>query len=1010
MKERYSTSLHLPQQPRSLKSGYLLLLLYAFISLGTRGLAQTTAEPAAAEAPTITSNSNEVSLDIIVRGRKNKPVLDLKPEDLAVADNGVPVKISSLRLVDGQSDIERLITLVFDQLDNSAANNARNIAGKLLKTVPETGFSFAVLGVDGRLKLFQEFTSDRAALTKAITAATDQIPASAKQSADAEKRLIAASESGADASGAALSLRDKRMVKVTLATLQESQRIVQDQHMAASLAGLLALARTERQIDGRKIVVYFSQSMHADVNTNDVLLSIIGSANRSGVSIYSIDANAVNPLSGQGLVATIALGNMASAMAQAPASPQFDLSTGTPVSQGVVTPGLSSEIGDRLDRSLNAGLSGHTEPLAFLAESTGGGYMTANDNVQKPLKRMLEDLTTYYQVTYVPPIQQYDGRFRTVAVKPVHEKLKIQARAGYFALPPGSGGSSIRPFEAPLLSALAEPVLPSNINYRSSVLRLGELPDGNANELVVEVPLSEVDLKEDVNTKLFNLHVAISAQIKNKEGAVIEHFSEDIPRHGAMETEADTRSQFITMQRHFIAPPGEYVMETAVMDRNNGKLSAQRSDFTIPPKPGGAYLSDLAMVRRTDPFTWEADPTEPMRYQNGKIIPNLSGSVAPDAKEVSFFLMIHPDPNVLEVARLEMQVSRNGESLAKMPLPLRATSGLGAIPYMASIQSKSLPPGNYQISTILTQGGSTTERSFSLRVGGPELASAATAANPIAAPADNAKDVEQSDSSLQTASLEPLSSHPIVITSLPPATISAPTPEKLATLISSARERAIQYTKALPNFVCLETTNRSVDASSQGKWKVQDTITELLKFRDQTETRTTLEINGQPSTTNRDDMNGTLNRGEFGAVLGAVFKESAQAEFQWKETAMLDGGKVEVLSYRVEQKNSDFILSGGQGQHTVAFHGLVYVDGAANGIRRVTMEAESLPANLSYKAAAFTVDYAYIAIGTHDYLLPVHATASLTKGKKSTLNEMVFRDYRRYGAKAKILGSEPVKH
>ena len=109
-------------------------------------------------------------------------------------------------------------------------------------------------------------------------------------------------------------------------------------------------------------------------------------------------------------------------------------------------------------------------------------------------------------------------------------------------------------------------------------------------------PFSEVDLKEDVNTKLFNLHVAISAQIKNKEGAVIEHFSEVIPRHGAMETEADTRFQFITMQRHFIAPPGEYVMETAVIDGTTASSRHNAPISPIPPKPGGAYLSDLAIV------------------------------------------------------------------------------------------------------------------------------------------------------------------------------------------------------------------------------------------------------------------------------------------------------------------------------------------------------------------------------------------------------------------------------
>src|SRR5882672_3959555 len=85
-----------------------VLLIFTFMLLATWGFAQTSPEPASpTEAPTITSNSNEVSLGIVVRGKKNKPVLDLKPEDLVVADNGTVVKISSLHLVDANSDVER---------------------------------------------------------------------------------------------------------------------------------------------------------------------------------------------------------------------------------------------------------------------------------------------------------------------------------------------------------------------------------------------------------------------------------------------------------------------------------------------------------------------------------------------------------------------------------------------------------------------------------------------------------------------------------------------------------------------------------------------------------------------------------------------------------------------------------------------------------------------------------------------------------------------------------------
>jgi hypothetical protein len=75
--------------------------------------------------------------------------------------------------------------------------------------------------------------------------------------------------------------------------------------------------------------------------------------------------------------------------------------------------------------------------------------------VKGPLQQMVEDLSTYYEASYVPPQQEYDGKFRTIDVKPLRVGLKVQAKTGYFSLPPGSA-TGIRPFEASLLKRLAE--------------------------------------------------------------------------------------------------------------------------------------------------------------------------------------------------------------------------------------------------------------------------------------------------------------------------------------------------------------------------------------------------------------------------------------------------------------------------------------------------------------------------------------------------------------------------
>ena len=116
--------------------------------------------PPVSQGADLSVNADEVSLDLVVHTKKNKPVLDLKQAEIAITDNGSPVVINSFRLVSGEQQSDRLITLIFDrpgtvvgktqEADPSIMKNARDAAAKILKMVPEHGFSFSVLSVEGR--------------------------------------------------------------------------------------------------------------------------------------------------------------------------------------------------------------------------------------------------------------------------------------------------------------------------------------------------------------------------------------------------------------------------------------------------------------------------------------------------------------------------------------------------------------------------------------------------------------------------------------------------------------------------------------------------------------------------------------------------------------------------------------------------------------------------------------------------------------------------------------------
>ena len=968
------------------------LFVFFLLLLGGPARGQDVPASEAGAAPSFVKSVDEVSIDFAVRHGK-KAVPDLKPEDVVVTDDGSVVKLADLRLVTGQSGANHLITLLFDPLDPSAATNARDIVKKILKLIPINEFSFSVFNIEQRLRLFQEFTTDREKIQQAINAATSDSSNRDQTAALAEKRLISAVQSGISQGQSRGSANDRAVEKAVLASLTESRRIIQDQHAQAPLVGLLALVHAQTAIPGRKLVIYFTEGLQPDADERDTLRSIAGAADRAEVSIYVINKTAVDTRLMEGLMQSQAMGALAAYnhFNPAPTGPAAQTPT-------VFSGGMVSQVSDQITRVEGEGLAGNKDPLAELAASTGGAYIFSEDNLKKPFRQAVADLTTYYEAAYVPPALLYDGKFHQVRVKTVRQGMKVQSRAGYFAVPPTTG---IRPFEAPLMKVLSEPQMPSDLKFRAAVLRLGNLTTGNENTLVVEVPISGLESRSDPNTNLLSWHVSIVSEVKDKSGAVVEHFSEDIPGHGALDSKQELLLGSTTMQRHFSLPPGEYSFETVVFDRNSGKMGGERGPFQIPNAGSGPFLSDIVLVRRIDPSPEELDPFEPLRYQHGKIVPGLSGLVLPGAKSTSFFFLVHPEPEASALAMLEMEVLRNGELMGQVPLQLPNLIG-DAFPYVASLRTDSLTAGSYDVILSLTQGGKITERETRFSISGPELASVAPAKTEEAGQSTAA--VSLADSESGVSEIATARRQPLAITSLPTDSVTRPSDDELNAIVEGARKHALNYSAKLPNFLCIEITDRSVDPSGNGKWRRKDSFGELLRYADNRETRKTLEVNGQTSAVKRDDLNGPISLGEFGHLLSLVFQPASKAEFHWKETDALANGTVQVFEYRVDRKNDSMSLTDNSRQIYSGYHGLAYIDSSTLGVRRITMEADDLPPNFSIHTASIAVDYDYVSIGAHDYLMPMRGTIRLQRGRREAdLNQIVFQDYRRYASQSKII-------
>lgn len=978
------------------------------LQLAGTGYGQAAAQSGSAPGTTVVKDVDEVSIDFVVRHR-NKPVLNLKPEDVVVTDNGSAVQLKSLHFVNGQpganqTGANHLVTLLFDPLEPSSATNARDIAKKILKLMPAEGFSFSVFNVEGRLRLFREFTGNREKILEAVNTATSDDNASREQAAAAaEKELISSVQSGSGGGELQTASDDRGVRQAELASLTGSERIAQDQHALAPLAALLALVRSQTALRGRKLVIYFTAGLPPRADASDMLRSIADAANRAEVSIFVINQTAVDTKLMEGLMETAAIGNLSSFSHSNVTGGQSPLSAGMAAqSPTVFSGGLVSSVSNQMTRMEEEGVAGSRDPLASVAVATGGAYLYSEDGLKKPFRRAVADLTTYYEASYVPHALEYDGKFHAVTVKTLERGLKVQSRAGYFAVPPTG---AIRPFEAPLIRLLSEAQLPLDLKFHSAVLQLGSMTTGNENTAVVEVPVSGLETRSDPNANLISWHVSIVSQVKDKSGAVVEHFSEDIPGHGTLDAKPTSWPSSAILQRHFALPPGEYTLETAVMDRNSGKTGGERVRFEVAGTRSGPFLSDVSLVRRIDSSAEELDPFEPLRYQEGKVVPSLYGQIGSDVKQVSFFFLVHADSGGSDPAMLEMQVLRNGELLAQVPLQLPKDLGQ-SFPYVASLKTNSLSPGNYDVMLSLAQGEKVVERERSFSIAGSELASAAGSPQPAAL---NPETTAVPDSGPGEGEVTAIKRQPLVITSLPPDLTARPSDDEVTGMIAGARERALNYSAKLPNFLCVEVTERSVDPSGNGRWRRKDSFAEALRYVDSHESRTTIEVNGRPGAVNRENMNEwPISLGEFGDLLNLIFQPSSKAEFHWKETAALLDGRVQVFEYKVDRSHNSMLLSDANRKIYSGFHGLAYIDSSTMGIRRVTMDADDLPADFSIHAATISVDYDYVPVGRHEYLMPVRGTIRLKRGRREAdLNQVVFQDYRRYASQTRIITAPP---
>lgn len=243
----------------------------------------------------------------------------------------------------------------------------------------------------------------------------------------------------------------------------------------------------------------------------------------------------------------------------------------------------------------------------------------------------------------------------------------------------------------------------------------------------------------------------------------------------------------------------------------------------------------------------------------------------------------------------------------------------------------------------------------------------------------------------------------------PPARV-APSPEDQRRILEWMREYAANYSKNLPDFICVQVTRRYADPSGLELWQKQDTVTAKLSYFENKESYDVILVNNQPvQNLGIQQLGGASSTGEFGTMLKEIFEKDSHTEFHWLRYGTLRGRLMHVFSYKLPRRYSKWTVKYDDLDPVIAGQeGLIYVDHDTELIMRIAQNTVDIPAGYPLSKAWTTLDYDFTKIGDSEFVLPLRAEVRMRAAKLLTKNEVEFRLYRKYSAEATItFDSEP---
>lgn len=691
------------------------------------------------EGQSFNATATAVLVDVVVRDRNGRPVLNLAADDFEVAEDGVPHAIDSFSRVSRGNGIgvsiawrtpnttvvaasstgaesaasaaeaardDGATAIVFDQLSSESLRLAQKATLDYVPMSGESGVKVGVFATEPGIRMLQGYTTDRTAIRQAVSGVLPSGISAGEQQAERTDQLMErrrdlygqgdpAARAGSGGTqtlalnAAAIGLRETelKLIQTELNMIRAAEHLDRENRGYGAAFALLAVVRTLAAFPGRKTVVFFSEGLPASPALSARLDTIIEAANRANVTAYAVDANGLRTRS-----TTTAMRKEVDAFSEE----RFrQLSTGDDRTEQPLTMEFE-RVEDTLRLDSRVG-------LARLAADTGGFLVEQSNDLSSAFRRIDEDTQFHYLLTYSPVNTAFDGKFRTIQVRVKKPGMQVFARRGYRAL---RRPAALDRYEAPALAQLDRTPLPNAFPVQAASFSFPEPARPGLTPILVRVSTGELRFDVESARGTYSADAAVVVRIRDDKGQEVEKVSQQYVLSGEAKAVDAARNGEILFYREVDLAPGIYTMEAIVFDAVAGQGSARVATLNVPGAERAKLgMSSLVLVKRVEELGDQpraaTDVPPPLYVGQRLLYPNLGDPIRKsETSELPFYFVLYGETQPSEI---RAQLLRDGRALADAPIEMPpATSA--RTPHVGRIPIGGLPPGTYELRIRVLDG------------------------------------------------------------------------------------------------------------------------------------------------------------------------------------------------------------------------------------------------------------------------------------------------------------------